>query len=533
MNKKEVNVTLKWVLQNLNPWMILCLFIFGVTSSFEGVLNGYILGYIPRLNVKDGNSLIAFGIAAVLSYLTVYVSLFLFSLLMQKAIQTLNEKIKGIYFRANFASSFNNPNLDSSEVLNNMTSISKQIEEKYFEPLLLLFQSLMTVISSTVVVLMTNPVLGLIYLALSFMSLLPSYMGKEKMKIKTDMWSHSNSNFLAITRDLFAGRFEITNFGVKKLFMQKFDHSLHDEEQRYYQLNAFQYVLQFISWLFAILITLTPIFIGLWMAKNSILGVTVSTILTLTLTADHVVGGFRQLTNFETQIQSTEGIRKISWTETKTDQKIAQSVADNKLVVENLSVKRGDREIFKNLSLSLNENDKMIITGPSGIGKSTLLNAIAGYIPIEMGDVKFGGHKLKYSDFVFISQNIWLFAGTIRENLSLLQNFTDEELVASLKKVGLYKELGSKALDFEIKEQGKNLSGGQAQRLAVARGLLRHKKIFLLDEITSSLDHQNADEVHCLIYQLPSIVIEVAHNFNKKIAQENNVKIFNLAQNTK
>ena len=180
MNKKEVNVTLKWVLSNLNPWMILCLFIFGVTSSFEGVLNGYILGYIPRLNVKDGNSLIAFGIAAVLSYLTVYVSLFLFSLLMQKAIQTLNEKIKGIYFRANFASSFNNPNLDSSEVLNNMTSISKQIEEKYFEPLLLLFQSLMTVISSTVVVLMTNPVLGLIYLALSFMSLLPVIWVKKR-----------------------------------------------------------------------------------------------------------------------------------------------------------------------------------------------------------------------------------------------------------------------------------------------------------------------------------------------------------------
>ena len=53
MNKKEVNVTVRWVLTSLKPWMIFCLFIFGVTSSFEGVLNGYILGYIPRLNVKD------------------------------------------------------------------------------------------------------------------------------------------------------------------------------------------------------------------------------------------------------------------------------------------------------------------------------------------------------------------------------------------------------------------------------------------------------------------------------------------------
>ncbi|MEB3363719.1 hypothetical protein SDC49_08190 [Lactobacillus sp. R2/2] len=79
MNKKEVNVTVRWVLSNLKPWMIFGLFIFGVTSSFEGVLNGYILGYIPRLNVKDGRSLIVFGIAAVLSYLTVYISLSYFA----------------------------------------------------------------------------------------------------------------------------------------------------------------------------------------------------------------------------------------------------------------------------------------------------------------------------------------------------------------------------------------------------------------------------------------------------------------------
>ncbi|MEB3363721.1 ABC transporter ATP-binding protein [Lactobacillus sp. R2/2] len=198
----------------------------------------------------------------------------------------------------------------------------------------------------------------------------------------------------------------------------------------------------------------------------------------MTLTADHVVGGFRQLTSFETQIQSTEGIRKISWTETKTDQETVLPESNNRLVVDNLSVKRGDREIFKNLSLSLDENDKMLITGPSGVGKSTLLNAIAGYIPIEKGEVEFGGHKLKYSDFVFISQNIWLFAGTVRENLSLLQNFTDQELVAALNKVGLDKELGSKALDFEIKEQGSNLSGGQAQRLAIARGLYVIRRYF-------------------------------------------------------
>lgn len=531
MKLRKEKLSIKWVLKNLKPWIIILMLMFGVASSFEGVLNGYILGYIPNLNVKNGHELVQFGIAAVTSYLVVYSSTSLFLIVKQKAIQMLNESVKSLYFTADFASSFQEPKLDSSEVLNNITSISKQIETKYFEPLFMFFQSIMTVVSSTIVVLKTNLVLGLIYLGLSFLSLSPSYFGKRKLNEKTKYWSRSNSIFLVIARDLFAGRYEIVNFGVQQLFFDKFKDSLHKEEQSYFKLNLYQYFLQFMAWIFSILIMLLPIFIGLWMAKNNLLGVTVSTILTLTLTADHVNMGFRELTDYNTAIQSTADIRNITVVEnTKEEHKLKLSQDEN-LEIKNLSVNRGDKKIISGLNMSLESRQKVIIAGPSGVGKSTLLNAIAGYIPTSGGKIEFAGHKLNYEDFVFISQEIWLFEGTVRANLSLYQNYTDEQLLEALQKVDLDQELGENALNFVINERGKNLSGGQAQRLAVARGLLRNKKLFLLDEITSALDAKNADDVHKLVYSLPSIVIEVAHNYNPELARQYNVKIFNLGNN--
>ncbi|NRO67392.1 Lactococcin-G-processing and transport ATP-binding protein LagD [Lactobacillus helveticus] len=82
------------------------------------------------------------------------------------------------------------------------------------------------------------------------------------------------------------------------------------------------------------------------------------------------------------------------------------------------------------------------------------------------------------SDSVLISQKPWLFKGTIAENLSLYQHFSKEKLVKVLKEVHLWEELGTQPLNFEVESNGTNLSGGQAQRLAIARGLLRKKSIF-------------------------------------------------------
>nr|WP_253270236.1 ATP-binding cassette domain-containing protein [Lactobacillus helveticus] len=116
------------------------------------------------------------------------------------------------------------------------------------------------------------------------------------------------------------------------------------------------------------------------------------------------------------------------------------------------------------------------------------------------------------------------------ENLSLYQHFSKEKLVKVLKEVHLWEELGSQPLNFEVESNGTNLSGGQAQRLAIARGLLRKKNLFLLDEITSSLDKENAEKIRTLIYQLPIMMIEVAHNIDFNLVKKYKIKIYTLTK---
>ena len=115
-----------------------------------------------------------------------------------------------------------------------------------------------------------------------------------------------------------------------------------------------------------------------------------------------------------------------------------------------------------------------------------------------------------FKSIVKILQNPYLFNATIRENLSLGQDFQEEQLLTVLQQVGLDQEF-PEGLDFQVEDNGKNVSGGQRVRLEIARFLLRQKDILLADEITAALDPANARKVRQLLLSLPIMIIEVAH----------------------
>lgn len=420
--------------------------------------------------------------------------------------------------------------MEASDAINTVSNVAKQIEQQYFSPVFMMAQTAVAVITSTVFVLKTNLVLGFIYIMLSTLSFLPSHIGKNEMGRFASRWSLANAKLVAIMKDIFQGRMEIRNFNVKAIFMNKFAQKLNHEEAKYQKMTAFQYLIQFCAWVFAIVSFFLPIIIGIALSHVPALRITPSVIITLMLTADSVVGGIRELTSFQSMIVSTNKLRtvKLDFGPNHGNDQPKLDVNQG-LNISHLAAERNHKVIFKNVNLKVAKNKKVIITGPSGVGKSTLLDMIAGQLTSSFGSVRFEDGSIQPQDFVFISQSVWLFDGTIRDNLTLYQNYSDQQLEKVMTAVGLNQELGHHALDFKIINNGGNVSGGQAQRIAIARGLLRKKPIFILDEITSSLDEKRADEIHQLIYHLPSIVLEVAHNFNVKLAHENGVSIYHLS----
>ena len=134
--------------------------------------------------------------------------------------------------------------------------------------------------------------------------------------------------------------------------------------------------------------------------------VEIGTIVTLSLTADHILEGIRELASYQTSITSTKNIRKMSFKTgaNRANNQEQVALAKPQLTVDNVSFKRDNKWIFKNVSLQLENTDKIIVTGDSGVGKSTLLNLISGQLKPTSGQIRFGKRPIALSDSILISR---------------------------------------------------------------------------------------------------------------------------------
>lgn len=176
----------------------------------------------------------------------------------------------------------------------------------------------------------------------------------------------------------------------------------------------------------------------------------------------------------------------------------AFSTAGSFIRFENVSFKyaKGDRMILSHYTHEFKTGTKSAIMGETGIGKTTLLRLILGFIEPQEGKVDVDG------EICFVPQGNTLMSGTIRYNLLLARpDATDEELQEVLHTAcaDFVNELPA-ALDTELGERGSGLSEGQSQRIAIARGLLHGGDILLLDEISSSLDEPTERELYSRLF---------------------------------
>jgi ABC-type multidrug transport system fused ATPase/permease subunit len=205
------------------------------------------------------------------------------------------------------------------------------------------------------------------------------------------------------------------------------------------------------------------------------------------------------------------------------------SIKQGKISFENISFSypsRSDIETLKNVSLKINEGEKIALVGSSGSGKSTITRLLLGYYPYSLGKIFVDDIELSHYNISelrkgigIVPQEILLFGGSIKENILYGKaDATDDEIIQACKQANAWEfiERLPEGIHTMVGERGVQLSGGQKQRVAIARAVLKNPKILILDEATSSLDSQSEKLVQDALEKLMigRTTIVIAHRLS-------------------
>lgn len=202
---------------------------------------------------------------------------------------------------------------------------------------------------------------------------------------------------------------------------------------------------------------------------------------------------------------------------------ITEPIKNHNIVFKDVYFSYDDRPILKNVSTEIKENTMTAIAGPSGSGKTTFCNLIARFWDVNSGEILIGGKNIReykienlMNSISMVFQDVYLFEDTIENNIKFgKQNASHEEVVQAAKKARCHEfiEALPEGYNTLIGEGGASLSGGEKQRISIARAMLKDAGIIIFDEATANIDPENEDKLKEAIESLTKnkTVIMIAH----------------------
>lgn len=215
--------------------------------------------------------------------------------------------------------------------------------------------------------------------------------------------------------------------------------------------------------------------------------------------------------------------------ESENDNKEHLEEAIQEICLEDVDQKISETFSLDKLTLTFEKGRKYAIVGKSGSGKSSIIKLLTEYGPGYTGRVLINGRELSglnRESIMHISsvcyQQTYIFNDTVFNNVALYQDFPKGEVIEALRKAGIYDTIRKlpDGVDEKIQENGKNFSGGELQRIALARLFLRNKAMTFLDEITSGLDNATAYEIEKRLLDEDMTIISITHRYNKTLMQK-------------
>lgn len=511
-----------------NKALLTIYFILIIICSFEGVLLSSIIFYGGKFTKSSTlTDVLWFAVCSLLAWFTIYSAQFLASLIQSILIKKTNLNLKILFVRQLWY-----VNQSSSDVISTLTNDFKVIENNYFAELFTLIESFLLMFVSTIYMLSLSTTLAIIFILFSLLPLITPLLFKGLLEKSVTKWTETNNEAITTIKDFFQGIHIFKTYGKNSTALSIMYSKILKIEQSFYLMCKKHYLAQFFGSLSSGFSFILPFSLGCFLIISNHGNFSFNILLALFLANDRVIGPIRKIVNSFNAITGTRLIRKkiTSIFQLKTEKKqILSTIMPNKASFQTINP-----PLFKAINISYRINklqsldfslnvypqDKILILGESGVGKSTLLKLLNGSLQRNDGyffEISKDNHVFNdpYNDVGYVEQTPYIFTTTLLNNIVLFDKGADTCKVNSiLEKVSLHKYFNNLNIALAQDENGRQLSGGQKQKIELSRALFAEKKLILVDEITANLDQYNADKIRDILFNLPQPVIEVAHHYN-------------------
>ena len=420
--------------------------------------------------------------------------------------------------------------ISTIEFTNIAVEDSTIIAENYLVPINNLFISIFTFSMALIYMLRINWMLTLILFPLCLLTALVSKKLQSKMEVYV-------SNKRENSKVLF-NNFSQIIFGIKSIRSFKketyFSNVIEDSSNKLKTSDIKQSQLEslsegVLSCLFMITIGLILMVTSIFLIKGMI---TFGIMIAILMYNNMLVDPLLQLVNIQAQIiKVKESMSRIDALFKLREYKLSYHYEEriNKIVVDNVTFKYPKSDIKMLFNFSVNQKEKVLVFGNSGIGKSTLAKILTGFYKPLSGTIRFYSNDIELSYIPYISyleQDGYLFNLPIKDNILFGDEYVNDKYIKILK-ICCLEELITEYGDKKIGVNGNKLSGGQCKRILLARALYKDAPIYVFDEITSSLDENLIDIIldNLSTYLKNKIVIFIDHNNKLKMYVDTIIKV--------
>ena len=423
-------------------------------------------------------------------------------------------------------------NESMSMYISSLTNDVVTIESGYLRQQIQLVTQMITFIGAFIMMLCCSIKLTIIVILLTLLPLWASVLTGNKLEVVEKNVSDKNAEFVEIIKEFLTGFTIIKSFNAERECISYFWNFNNVLEEEKYNRNRITIIIGMIGASAGVMAQLGVFIAGAYLAIRGE-KISVGTIILFVNLMNFIIEPIATLPGLLANKKAANGLidKLIEALEENIENVGTERISNLKNEIKLEHVNFGydvNNLILKDINYKFEKGKKYAIVGASGSGKSTLINLLLGGETGYIGDIYIDGIELKqidlaslYNVITVMQQDVFLFNSTVEENITMFKKFSSEEINGVIEQACLQELVNRREENSLCGERGCNLSGGEKQRVSIARCLLKKSQILLVDEATSALDNKTAYEINKTLLALDGVTtLVVMHSLEKTILEQ-------------